>query len=236
MSDQMIFKRYEIKYMLTVEQQSVIKKFMESYMEADEHGRSTILSLYCDTPDFLLARRSMEHPAYKEKLRLRSYGLADADTTVFVELKKKYDSVVYKRRIAVAESNAVKYLRRQSPVEDTQIGREIGYCMDHYHNLAPRVLLSYEREAFYAKDNHDFRVTFDQNILWRDQDTDLTSGVYGDPLLSENQVLMEVKTAGGIPVWMTHLLSENHLYPTSFSKYAAAYRVIHRKGGNYKYA
>lgn len=102
---------------------------MDQYMVADEHGVSTICRLYFDTPDHLLIRRSMEHPVYKEKLRLRSYGTADKDTTVFVELKKKYESVVYKRRIAMSEAEAERYLSGHEKVKDTQITREIGYCL-----------------------------------------------------------------------------------------------------------
>ena len=110
MADQMIFKRCEIKYMLDITQAELLKNQMKQYMIADEHGVSTICSLYFDTPDYLLIQRSMEHPVYKEKLRLRSYGTADKDTTVFVELKKKYESVVYKRRIAMTEDEAERYL------------------------------------------------------------------------------------------------------------------------------
>ena len=107
MKDQMTFKRYELKYMLTIEQQQKILKAMANHMKEDPHGHSTIQSLYFDTPDFLLIRRSIDKPAYKEKLRLRSYGVANEDTKVFLELKKKYDKVVYKRRISSTESQAI---------------------------------------------------------------------------------------------------------------------------------
>lgn len=223
MKDQMIFKRYEMKYMLNRRQFEELKEEMEQYMIADEHGKSTICSLYFDTPTFLLIRRSLEKPVYKEKLRLRSYGVADADTIVFVELKKKYDSVVYKRRVGMAEWDAERYLLQHEQVMDTQITREIGYCMTNYEKLAPSILLSYEREAYFGKGDHDFRVTFDQNILWRDYDLSLCKGIYGRPLLSEDQVLMEVKTAGGIPMWMVKFMSERNIYKTSFSKYGMAY-------------
>lgn len=226
MNDQMIFKRYEIKYLLSAAQTELVQAAMERHMVPDEHGRSTILSLYFDTPDFLLARRSMEHPLYKEKLRLRSYGIADSDSTVFVELKKKYDSVVYKRRIAVTEDAAERYLLGHIPVADTQISREIDYCMSHYPGLAPKVLLSYEREAFYGKNDHGLRVTFDHDILWRDTDVSLKDGVYGAPLLADDEVLMEVKTGGALPLWLAHLLSENEIYHTAFSKYGSAYTAI----------
>ena len=195
MADQMIFKRCEIKYMLDITQAELLKNQMKQYMTADEHGVSTICSLYFDTPDYLLIQRSMEHPVYKEKLRLRSYGTADKDTTVFVELKKKYESVVYKRRIAMTEDEAERYLLFHEKVKDTQITREIDYCLKNYKKLAPAVMLSYEREAFYAKDDHEFRITFDQNILWRNYDLSLCKGIYGEAILDKNKVLMEVKTA-----------------------------------------
>ena len=238
MADQMTFKRYEIKYMLTRRQEEQIKQVMAPYMKEDEHGRSTICSLYLDTPDYLLIRRSMDHPVYKEKLRLRSYGVAKENTTVFLELKKKYDSVVYKRRISMPLAQAEQFLaeettRKTDQSENTgiagnnpQIRKEIRYCMQTYQDLHPAVLLTYERDAFYGKNDHEFRVTFDHNILWRDTDLTLSAGIYGTPVLKEDQILMEVKTSGAMPLWMAHYLTENHLYRTSFSKYATAYRTI----------
>ncbi|MCM1107160.1 MAG: polyphosphate polymerase domain-containing protein [Blautia sp.] len=225
MNEQLIFKRYEMKYLLTREQEALLKQAMQEHMVPDVHGKSTILSLYFDTPNYLLARRSMEHPLYKEKLRLRSYGLADADSDVFMELKKKYDSVVYKRRTAMTEEAAKSCLLGDSPA-DTQIAREIEYCISHYAPLAPKVLISYERESYYGKSDMEFRVTFDRNILWRDSDVNLTAGIYGAPLLADDQVLMELKTGHAIPLWMAQLLSENHIYRTSFSKYGRAYAAL----------
>lgn len=231
MSDQMIFKRYEIKYMLTREQKQELCRLMEHEMIADEHGRSTIQSLYYDTPDYLLIRRSLDKPFYKEKLRLRSYGVATEDSNVFIELKKKYDSVVYKRRISMTEHNACEYLQDRKPAEDSQIAREIDYCIRYYGNLAPRVLLTYEREAFYHKNDRNLRITFDENILWRDYDVDLKAGIYGNPILDDDQVLMEVKTAGSMPLWLVRFLTAKRIYKTSFSKYGTAY-----EGGIYHYA
>lgn len=88
MTNQMIFKRYEIKYMLNRQQYTALRSLMKNYMTADPHSPSTIQSLYFDTPDYLLIRHSLEKPLYKEKLRLRSYGIASPETPVFVELKK----------------------------------------------------------------------------------------------------------------------------------------------------
>lgn len=254
MSDQMIFKRYEIKYMLTADEKRRLCHLMEGEMIADEHGKSTIQSLYFDTPDYLLIRRSLDKPFYKEKLRLRSYGVATKNSHVFIELKKKYDSVVYKRRIGMTEQEANVYLLCHEPVADSQIVREIDYCMNYYRNLAPKMLLSYEREAFYHKIDRNLRITFDENILWRNYDVDLKAGIYGTPILHDDQVLMEVKTAGAMPLWLVRFLSENRIYKTSFSKYGTAYKTlmqrtaeseiilgtaaasIYEKGGIYNYA
>ncbi len=226
MGDQTIFKRTEMKYMLTREQQQLVMQAMEGHMVPDEYGRSTICSLYLDTPDHLLIRRSLEHPLYKEKLRLRSYGVADKDTKVFVELKKKYESVVYKRRVGMTEAQAEEYIRSGTAGKDTQIIHEISYCLEHYEGLAPAMMLSYEREAFYDKEDKDFRMTFDDTILWRADHLSLCDGVFGTPILDENHVLMEVKAANAIPMWLVKTLSENHIYKTSFSKYGTAYRTM----------
>lgn len=226
MADQMIFKRFEIKYMIDETVFEKLMEVMDGYMIADEHGRSTVCSLYYDTPKHLLIRRSLEHPVYKEKLRLRSYGVAKPSDTVFVELKKKFCSVVYKRRIAMTHDKALSYLAGNGQIADSQIANEINYALKIYENLAPAVLLSYEREAFYARNNHEFRVTFDRNILWRDYDLSLDKGIYGTPILENQKVLMEVKTDGAIPGWMVDFLTENKLYKTSFSKYGTAYRAI----------
>ena len=227
MKNQTVFKRYEIKYLITKQQKNIITDFMHEYMRGDEFGKSTLCNVYFDTDDYLLIRRSIEKPIYKEKLRIRSYGLASPESKVFVEMKKKYKSVVYKRRIAMKETEAMNYACKESqPLKNTQIIQEINYFLSLYKGLAPKVFLSYEREAFYEKQDANFRITFDENILWRDYDLSLCSDVYGNPILPDGKVLMEIKTVGAIPLWMTHVLTENKIYKTSFSKYGNAYKQI----------
>ena len=227
MAIQTVFKRYEIKYMITLEQKAKILEAMKPYMKLDKYGRTTIRNIYYDTDTYLLIRRSIEKPTYKEKLRIRSYGRAEPNSTVFVELKKKYKHVVYKRRISLPETDAVKWLSREQHChKHTQISEEVDYFLDYYKTLRPTVFLSYEREAFYANDGSDFRVTFDDTILCRQDDLSLESEVYGTPILPEGKVLMEIKCSGGIPIWMTKTLSEEHIYKTSFSKYGTAYQTM----------
>lgn len=236
MSYSNVFKRYELKFLLTVEQYRQIKPIMNEFMCGDEYGESEILNIYYDTPNYLLIRRSLEKPVYKEKLRVRSYGIASKNSDVFVEIKKKYDSVVYKRRIVEKEGNIVKILSGKG--NKTQIGKEIDYFISYYKNLSPKMVISYRREAFYAKNDREFRITFDNDILWRNYDLSLKCGIYGKPVLPEEKILMEVKTASSFPLWLTRFLSANAIYKTSFSKYGTAYMQFLKETiqGEQKYA
>ncbi len=227
MAYQTVFKRYELKYMINCEQKQKILDAMKPHMIPDKYGRSIIRNIYFDDDTYRLIRHSIEKPAYKEKLRVRSYAKADADSTVFVELKKKYKKVVYKRRVSLPEAEAMAWLtgERTAPM-NTQITREIDYFMSFYSPLSPKVFLSYEREAYYAENDSTFRVTFDDNILCRQDHLSLCDEVGGIPILPEGYVLMEIKCSGGIPLWMTKVLSEEHIYKTSFSKYGTAYSTL----------
>ena len=227
MAIQTVFQRYEMKYLLTPDQKEAVLRAMQPYMEPDRYGRTSIRNLYYDTDNYRLIRRSIERPVYKEKLRVRSYGRAEPDGVVFAELKKKYKHTVYKRRLLLRAQEAADWLagRRSCPVR-TQIAAEIDYFVSYYETLHPVVFLSYEREAFAAKDGGVFRVTFDENILCRQEELTLNSEAYGAPVLEPGLVLMELKCAGGIPLWMTHTLSGERIYKTSFSKYGTAYQNI----------
>ena len=238
MGYQAVFKRYEIKYMVTAEQKARILKAMEPYMEMDKFGRSTVRNIYFDTDDFVLARHSIARPDFKEKLRIRSYSKADADSTVFVELKRKFDRVVYKRRVGLREADAVKWMAGSKDpsvihnlaAEAPQVTSEIEYFKSIYCGLRPVLYLSYDREAYRMKSGAaaadggaDFRITFDCNILCRENDLTLRSEAYGRSMLKEGMFLMELKCPGAIPMWMIRVLSEENLYKTSFSKYGTAY-------------
>ena len=204
MAYQMTFKRYELKYLLNKKEKEEILLAMKPHMKLDDYGRTVIRNIYFDTENFRLIRRSLEKPVYKEKLRIRSYKPVQITDPVFVEIKKKYKSVVYKRRLLLPEKTVMESFRTGEPLPVcSQIGDEIQYFREYYKNLQPSVFLSYEREAFYSLDGSDFRVTFDENILYRRNDISLGSEIYGHPLLGKQQTLMEIKTSGGIPLWMS---------------------------------
>lgn len=219
-----IFMRHEIKYILNDAQRGIVEEAMRGRMLEDEFGKSTICSLYFDTPDFRLIRRSIEKPPYKEKMRLRSYGRAEDDDYVFLELKKKYNGVVYKRRLKASLQEACGYMEGSAALPaSSQIGREIDYFRSFYPDLKPRVYICYDRVAYYSLADRSFRMTFDKNIRWRRSDLNLSSAPCGNPLLEADQSLLEIKTPGGIPLWLVAVLSKCGLHKANFSKYANAY-------------
>ncbi len=230
-----VFQRYELKYLITAEEKAYVLDAMAPYMALDAYGRTTIRNVYYDTGNYRMIRRSIDRPSYKEKLRVRAYCQVGREDTVFVELKKKAKGVVYKRRIPLSEAGATDWLmRRTQKPEDSQIAREIDYVLRFYGDLRPACYLSYEREAYYALDGSDFRVTFDENILARTDALSLCEVPGGTPLLNAGMTLMEIKCAGGLPLWMVRALSARRIYKSSFSKYGTAYRdLIYLKEGVY---
>ncbi len=218
------FKRYEKKYFMNELQYQQLKYRFQDYLRADAYGEATICNVYFDTPNHLLIRNSLEKPVYKEKLRLRSYGTPRAGDEVFIELKKKYKGVVYKRRINLELNEAEQYLYEEVPmVGATQIGREIDYFLQYYQEIVPSMYISYRRIAMYGITDPELRVTFDREIHWREEELWLERGDWGKPMLGEEEHLMEIKIPGAMPVWLTHILDELQIYPVSFSKYGMGY-------------
>ncbi|MBR3764622.1 MAG: polyphosphate polymerase domain-containing protein [Clostridia bacterium] len=225
MKDIMIFRRVEKKYRLTPAQKDALLERISSRLTPDAHGCNTICSLYLDTPDHLLIRNSIVARVYKEKLRLRSYGIPSADTDVFLEIKKKYKGVVYKRREVLPLRQAMAYIRGGPAPVDSQIMRELDYAMHFYRQPQPAMLIAYEREAYFDQQLPSLRITFDTNVRYRDADLLLDHGHDGTLLLPPDAILMEIKTDGAMPVWLARALSECSILPSSFSKYGNAYQV-----------
>ena len=233
MAYQAVFKRHELKYLITPAQRDAVLAAMAPHMALDQYGRTTIRNIYFDTPSYRLIRRSIEKPVYKEKLRIRAYQRVTPAGQVFVELKKKYDHVVYKRRLSLSEGEALNWLSgKMHCADNSQISREIDYFLSFYEGLRPTVFLSYEREAYYCRAGGDFRVTFDENVHCRQDNVSLEAEIGGTPILPEGKILMEIKCAGGIPLWMTQVLTQERIFRTTFSKYGTAYQNLIFKGDN----
>lgn len=220
---QLTFRRREIKFVLTDDQRDDLTSLMRGHMSADEYGPSTVCSVYFDTPSFLLARRSMGDPPYKEKIRARSYGVCGDHTPVFVELKKKCDGIVYKRRCTLPPADA-QALLAGARAPQNQVERELDYAICRYEGLAPAVFVAYDREAFYNPLDHDYRMTFDRCVRVRWDHLSLDWDDRGIRILPEGQSILEVKTSSAIPLWLVRYLDEEKIYKTTWSKYGAAYR------------
>lgn len=225
-----VFERIEVKYLLSREQYLELRKRLEGYAEVDQYGLTNILNIYYDTEDYSLVRSSLEKPVYKEKLRLRCYNRPGEDSLSFIEIKKKYKGVVYKRRTDMPYRIAKNYLDGRDAAKPLgQIGSEIEFFRTHYRGLAPAMVISYDRIAMAGIEDPELRITFDTNIRWRTKDMDLTLGGQGRELLEPGQVLMELKIAGSVPLELSRIFSELKIYQTSFSKYGQGFTVLCRE-------
>lgn len=219
-----VFQRTEMKYLLSPEQYKKLMPYLAELAEIDSYGDTAINNIYFDTPDFFLIRNSLEKPKYKEKLRLRTYGRTDDETNAFAEIKKKYDGIVYKRRISGSYKELLNYLIGvDDTVEDSQIKREIDAMKHLYPSLRPAMKITYDRFAMIGKDDPDLRITFDRNIRWSTDRLDLRDETSGASLLGYGEYLMEIKVAAAMPIELAGILSELSIFETSFSKFGKGY-------------
>ncbi|MBO4873638.1 MAG: polyphosphate polymerase domain-containing protein [Lachnospiraceae bacterium] len=219
-----VMKRYELKYILSPEQAAFFRERIKGHMEVDEFGKTSIASLYYDTPDYRLIRASIEKPPFKEKIRLRSYGLATDESPVFLELKRKTEGIVYKRRVSTTIPLVKRFFDGLGDIcAGGQINREIVYFRDYYKTLVPACLIIYDRTAYFEPDG-DLRLTIDEAPRYRTKDLDLKVSMDGTLLLPPGYSILEIKVQQAMPLWLTSILSEGKIYRASFSKYGAAYR------------
>lgn len=226
-----VFNRREKKYLIDEDVLAVIRKEIEPYMEADKHNYNhqtyTISNIYYDTPTNDIITRSIQKPVYKEKLRLRGYRVPNLEDMVFIEIKKKYDGIVNKRRSKIILKDAYEFIKngKMDKIEDymnEQIIREIEYFLT-INEIVPALYLAYDRYAYFDKNDSDFRLTFDTNIRTRRCDLGLELGSHGDRLIDEGKWIMEIKATNAVPLWFARILSKYKIYPMSFSKYGTEF-------------
>ena len=225
-----VMKRYELKYLLSAEQTEYLVRRLEGHMKLDQYGRTSIASLYYDTPSYQLIRTSVEKPLFKEKIRLRSYGLATRESPVFLELKRKAYKIVYKRRVQTTIPLVEKFFAGSGDIcSPGQINKEITYFRDYYGTLVPACLIIYDREAYFEPGG-DLRLTIDYNPRYRTDHLDLTwsrdgKTMEGTLLRPPGHTILEVKVQEAIPMWLSHILDEGQIYKNSFSKYGTAFKL-----------
>lgn len=234
-----VFNRYEKKFIITDEIYKILKPMLEDDMETDSHSINgefyNICNIYYDTEENDIIRKSLDNPIYKEKLRLRSYGVVGLDEKVYLEIKKKYNGLINKRRTSILLKDAYQFIEKKEkpelkPYMNGQVLNEIDYFL-HQYQLKPTLYLTYDRNALFGKQDKNLRITFDTNIRTRRYDIALEKGNYGELLLPEGIWLMEIKTEETTPLWLVSILSKLKLYNSTFSKYGTEYRnyVLHKK-------
>lgn len=244
-----IFERTEKKYVITRRQFDLLMSAIGDKLCEDQYARSVISSLYFDTVEDTLINRSMEKPFYKEKLRIRSYGPAGVDDLVFVELKKKFDGIVYKRRVQLPRDLAIAYLQGDVSYQEAvrvavglgvlnaedalsssklQTVREIDATIARYSKLRPRIMVVVDRLSLKSTDGSGIRFTFDFNPRWRAQSLTFDQGEGGHLLYGEQErnIIMEIKCQKAYPLWLVRALSNLRVYPQPCSKIAGAYTAL----------
>ncbi len=226
------FERKEIKYIISAYQHDDLLDALGDRMQPDEFGVTRICNIYFDTEDFRLIRESIEKPLYKEKLRLRTYGIPKEDDLAFIELKKKFNKVVYKRRETMSYYDAIHFLiGREKPENMNQILREIDWVLDFYPGLAPAMDIFYDRRAYFGVEDPALRMTFDTNIAYRTEDLDLRNGSFGETLMDNGSYILELKINNAMPLWLSGIMDKLKIYPSSYTKYGNAYKKYLSTGG-----
>ena len=221
--DKNIFRRVEKKYIITKEQLEELMNILDDYIVEDKYFENTICNIYFDSDDYTLISRSIDKPVYKEKVRMRSYFVPSLDTKVFLEIKKKYKGIVYKRRITLTYKEYQDYINENKlPTHDIQIMKEIDYEIKQY-NLKPKIFVAYDRQSYYSKTDTNFRITIDENLRSRFNDLSLKDSKKNKIFFQEKTYIMELKSQYGLPLWFTKILSENNIYKKSFSKVGSIY-------------
>ena len=219
-----VMKRYELKYLLNAKQTDFLRERLKGHMQVDQYGKTSIASLYYDTPTYQLIRTSVEKPPFKEKIRLRSYGIATDKSPVFLELKRKAYGIVYKRRVETTIPLVHKFFSGEGDIcSPGQINREITVFRDYYKTLVPACLIIYDRTAYFEPDG-DLRLTIDENPRYRVKDLTLTKSMDGISLLGAGWTILEIKVQEAMPLWLADILSKGEIRKGSFSKYGEAYR------------
>ena len=243
------FKRKEKKYVLDKGDYLALMGLIGDKLEEDEYAYSHIESLYYDTPDWRMINRSMEKPLYKEKLRVRVYGTmgekqtGKLDQVAFVELKKKFKGIVYKRRIGMSLKGALAFmdginyedamaaypptsnnLELEPTWRDKQIASEIRACIERWQPLGPAMIIAVDRMSLRTNDGSGVRMTFDFDSRWRTSPLGFGEAE-GEQLMPNNEIILEIKAQGAYPLWLVHALDRAKIYPVSNTKYGRAYRA-----------
>lgn len=223
------FKRYELKYILNSRQHDAVIEGIAPFVETDDYcvgGKTySLYNIYYDTEDFSVIRHSVSKPPFKEKLRLRSYyENPHADDKVFIELKKKADGCVNKRRVTMRYDDALNFLKTGRYEKNGDYMHDmVAHEIEHFlktHTVEPKALITYDRAAYFLKTDKKIRITFDTNVRGGPAQDGISGCI---PLLEDGMFLMEIKVSDHIPLPIVKVLTENRIFRHGFSKYGTYY-------------
>ena len=224
------FNRFELKYLINLRQAEQFKSALRAYLVPDEHGthngRYSLSSLYYDSPDLRCDWEKGYGLRFRRKLRIRHYETDETlteETPIFLEIKQRIDRVTQKRRAVLSYGDALRLCNdRQLPEgsEEDRTTLEEMYVFLWQYNLRPVSIVRYDRQAFIGTEyDVGLRVTFDTNLTFQSHRLYIHEEPSPLPMLSPNQVVLEIKVNERIPTWLAGLIADNNLKMVRVSKY-----------------
>ncbi len=232
------FNRFELKYLITLAQAERFKQALRPYLLQDEHGENGkygLTSLYYDSPDLRCYWEKEYGLRFRRKLRIRKYETNEPmteDTPVFLEIKQRVDRVTQKRRVVLSYGDALRLANDRKLPKDTREDQETleeMYAFAWQYNLRPVSIVRYDRQAFMGTEyDMGLRVTFDTNLTFQTHKLHIHESASALPMLSPNQVVMEIKVNDHIPLWLTDLIAIHNLKMVRVSKYCRSIDVAQK--------
>jgi hypothetical protein len=230
------FQRFEFKYQMPAETIEGIIPELLKYMNPDPYARDLpnssyfVGSLYYDSAGLDCYYQKLAGLRSRRKLRIRFYEADLLDSSsVFVEIKKKYDAVVVKDRVSLSYGECKEMmLNNQLPKEQQYSDRDDDFLRDFlrmklYNGMMPQNLVMYHRRPFISKVDPHFRVTIDHNLRtyaarWIDEHVPSTP-------VNPGFVILEVKFNNVLPFWFHRIIQRYNLEQRPFSKYCESLDV-----------
>ncbi len=224
--------RYEIKYYVPLEKVSLIKEFIKPHVDLDPYSvdlvnqQYIIRSVYLDSPELDFYYQKLDGLPVRRKLRVRVYNDYDPNAIGFLEIKRRYSKTIVKERAKYTFAEIEKFLNPENrdwgilkQINGTLVLSKFLYNINKLE-LAPVVLIVYNRDAYIGKLDNRVRLTIDYNV--RSRKSDDISSIFQDGILIpvvDSQCILELKYDSFMPKWMRELTHELRISPQAISKY-----------------
>ena len=230
------FNRFELKYLLPHKQAREFVRAISGHVHTDDNaqhdGFYKVASLYYDSPGLLCYWEKLDGEKYRRKVRVRTYGVEPKDA--FVEIKQRYNLSVQKRRcrlpIDVAQDTMADIVRGTYRGGADPVSDEV-FLLTQRYRYEPKLIISYNRMAFFDDYKSDLRITLDRNIRARSLSLDLTKDrLRGHHAIPPTIVLLEVKFNEVMPRWLCTTLNAFDAQIQRVSKYCQGIEALNLQG------